>query len=141
MEVFSENRKSHLTVEVTEGEFVYYPSLNLFVTISDEGFCEARGHAWVTIGNCTDFVAASRSCEQTRRGRAVLSGTSPGEFEIAIESCDSVGHFRLQYKLTHGVYSWGAYHEKTVSGVFDLDSGCFAQTVAGFAELLPADPH
>jgi len=141
MELFSENRASHLTIEVTEGEFVRYPSLSLFVTISDEGFCEARGYTWITIENCTAFVTALHRCEQTRRGRAALSGMSLGEFEIVIESCDSVGHFRLQYQLAQAAYNRGAYQERTVSGVFDLDSGFFAEIVASFAELLPDAEH
>lgn len=141
MELFSESKASHLTVEVADGEFVYYPSLNLFVTVSDEGFCEARSYAWVTVKEYTDFVMALHQCEQTRRGRAILSSMSPGEFEIVIESCDSLGHFHLQYKLAKTFYSWVAYHEKIVSGGFDLDSGFFAQIVGSFAELLPVDQH
>ena len=49
MELSSEGKGSRLTVEVTGGEFIEYPSLNLLVTVSDEGFCEARSYAWMTL--------------------------------------------------------------------------------------------
>lgn len=114
MELFSEGRASRLTVEVADGEFIHYPSLNLFVTVSDEGFCEARSYVWVTVPDYTDFVMALRQCEQTRRGRAVLSGMSPDEFELVIESSDSLGHFRLRYKLKRISSSWGTWQEKMV---------------------------
>lgn len=45
MELSSAGKGSRLTVEVTGGEFIEYPSLNLLVTVSDEGFCEARSYA------------------------------------------------------------------------------------------------
>lgn len=48
MELFSDSKASHLTVEVADGEFIYYPSLELFVSVPDEGFCEARRYASVS---------------------------------------------------------------------------------------------
>ena len=138
MKLFSEGKASRLTVEVADGEFVYYPSLNLFVTVSDEGFCEARSYVWVTIKDYADFVTALRECEQTRRGCAVLSGMSPGEFEIGIESSDSLGHFYLRYRLVRTSYGWGTERDKMVTGGFELISD-FAQIAADFAELLPAE--
>ena len=137
MELFSESKASRLTVEVADGEFVEYPSLNLFVAVLDEGFCEARSYAWVTIRDYTDFVAALRQCEQTRRGRAVLSSMSPQELELVVESSDSLGHFHLQYKLVRISSGWGVWQEKIVSGGFELSSEFFAQFVADFASLLP----
>ncbi len=139
MEVFSDGKASRLTVEVADGEFIEYPSLNLFVTVSDEGFCEARSYTWVTVQDYTDFVMALRQCEQTRRGRTVLFGMSPHELELVIESSDSLGHFRLRYKLERISSSWGTGQEKMVSGGFELSSEFIAQIAADFAELLPAE--
>ena len=137
MELFFEGRASRLTVEVADSELIMYPSLNLFVTVSDEGFCEARSYVWVTVPDYTDFVMALRQCEQTQRGRAVLSGMSPNEFELVIESSDSLGHFRLRYKLERISSSWGTWQEKMVSGGFELSSEFIAKIATDFAELLP----
>lgn len=139
MELFSEGKASRLTVEVTDGEFIHHPSLNLFVTISDDSFCEAHSCAWVTVQDYTDFVMSLRQCEQTRRGRAVLSSMSPGELELVIESSDSLGHFYLRYRLVRISWGMGTDHDKMVIGGFELSSEFFARIVADFAELLPAE--
>ena len=139
MELFSEGRASRLTVEAADGEFIYYPSLHLFVAVSDEGFCEARRYVWVTVQDYTDFVMALRQCEQTRRGRAVVSGMSPDELELVIESSDSLGHFYLRYRLGRLASGRGTDHDKMVIGGFELISDFFAQIVGDFAELLPAE--
>ena len=139
MELFSDSKASHLTVEVADGEFIEYPSLNLFVAVSDEGFCEARSYTWVTVKDYTNFITALRECEQTRRGRAVLSSMSPHELELVIENSDNLGHFYLQYRLEWTSSHWGTYREKMVIGGFDISSEFFAQIVADFAELLPAE--
>ncbi len=137
MEVASEGKDARLTVEVTEGEFIEYPSLNLLVTVSDEGFCEARSYAWVTLKDYKDFVAALRQCEQTRRGHATLSGMSPSELELVVESSDKMGHFCLRYRLGKTSFTSRTVQAKAVMGGFDLDVELFDQTVSGFADLLP----
>lgn len=138
MQVLSERKDSCLTVEVSEGEFIEYPSLNLFVTVSDAGFCEVRNFVWVTLSDYKDFVAALRQCEQTRRGHATLSGMSPNELELVVESSDSLGHFHLRYRLGRTSFTSGLVQEKVVTGGFYLDVELFAQTVSDFAGLLPA---
>ena len=137
MQVSSEGGDSHLTVEVIGAEFLEYPSLNLSVAVSNEGFCEARGGDWVGLSEYEAFVVSLRECERTRRGRAVLTGMSPDDLEIIIESNDRLGHFQLNYRLGKMSYYSRSARLLTVAGGFDLDAGFFSQIVADFAELLP----
>jgi len=91
----------------------------------------------VTLKDYKDFVAALRQCEQSRRGHAILSGMSPSELELVVESSDNVGHFHLRYRLGRTSLASRTVQAKAVTGGFDLDVEFFAQIVSGFAGLLP----
>ena len=137
IEVWSERRDSHLTIKAIESDFVEYPSLDLSVAVTNEDFCEARGGGLVGLNEYEAFVVALRQCERTRRGRATLSGMSPDELEVIVESTDSLGHFQLNYRLGRTSYNSRMIRFVTAIGGFDLDAEFSPQTVADFADLLP----
>jgi hypothetical protein len=137
MEIVSECRASRLTIEVVGSELVHNPTLNLSVTVVDEGFCGAYDGIWVGMDEYESFVAALRDCEQTRLGKAALDSFSPGELILVIENDDGWGHFRLRYTLGKMSYKSRVPLTKAVTGGFDLDSERLAQHVSDFQSLRP----
>ena len=134
MKVFSEDKASHIIVEVKDSELLYYPSVNLYVEIADGGFFGAHD-VWVSLIDLMAFVTQLRQCEQTRQGKAILS--SLDELEMVIEKSDGWGHFWLQYRLRRTSFTRRHTVAHSLVGAFDLDASLFAQTVSEFADLLP----
>jgi len=134
MEIFSENLASRLVIEVLTVE-ARDPSLRLSVSTNDEGFSGAYNGVWISLDDYEKFSADLRLCEETRRGKATLSSMSPDEFEVTIEQCDGWGHFLLRYTLSRFSYVRQGSLNKSVSGGFDLDSGCLADIVSELARL------
>ena len=137
-EVFSQGKDARFRMEVIEGEFVCYPSLNLAVTVAHTGFCKAHGSAWVGLDDYQAFADALRQCEQARQGRATLTGMSPDELEIVVQNSDSLGHFELGYKLGRSSpRNLRAVWPQMVTGSFELDVCFLPQIVSEFSDLMP----
>ncbi len=133
VKLFSEGKRSSLTLEVIELDLIIYPSLNFSVTLVDEGFCEAHNMAWVGLDGFKAFVNAMQQCEKTRRGKAELHGISDDELDLVIENSDTLGHFDVKYRMSK--FGWERY-DRVIVGGFDLDASFLQQMVSDLAYLL-----
>jgi hypothetical protein len=104
----------------------YYPSFQLDVDISDDGF-RGSGTFWVTIPEWQAFLSGLAECERIRNGEVTLGDMGEWDSYLALKSANSRGHFVVQYRLTH--------RETSLRGTFPLDMEFFGQMVSGFQRL------
>jgi hypothetical protein len=135
VKLFSGDKASVLTLDVNPPDLSSYPSYNLTVEVEDGAF---RGAVvtWVALDDLMAFVRQLEQCERTRRGTASLVSLSIDEFELRIESSDSLGHFVARYRLTCLSFLRDGQMAQTLSGGFNLDSGLFANLVREFAAFV-----
>ena len=134
MELLSDDKTSTISFQVLGFEVEHYPSANLLVKVTDDGF-SGSALVWVGADEWDAFVEQLRRCEQNRCGSASLASMDPGEFTLRIEKGDSLGHLVARFQLTQRHLTRAGNVARTLTGGFDLDSEFFAQTVQEFTRF------
>ena len=132
VQITSEDRKSILRLGLVERALTHHPSVELVIEVKDD---EWSGFtiAWFSEVDISAFNTALKSCEGMRQGTAKLVAMSPENVELAIESVDSIGHFRLSYRLTQHRSLRNGFAIQALAGAFDLDSEFINQLVDSIA--------
>jgi len=140
VKLLSDDKASYLTLDADRTDLNCYPSYNLTVEVADGDF---RGAVvtWVSLDDMEAFVHQLDDCERTWRGAASLVSISIDEFELHIESSNSLGHFVARYRLTCRSFQREGQMAQTLSGGFNLDSELFANLVRDFAAFVSSLPH
>jgi hypothetical protein len=92
MELRSEDQQIAVRLTVVETETERYPSVALAVQLLGRHISADGVTVWIDEAGIGTFIGQLRELDRTRRGKAVLSGMSPGAFELALEAVGSRGH-------------------------------------------------
>ena len=139
MRILSANKVDSITLDLDQVGGSIYPDFNLTVEVEDGTF-KGVIVTWVAPDDLNGFVRQLEQCERTRRGAATLMGTGEDDFELRVESTDSLGHFAVRYRLTTNNYVLEGGTPRTLYGGFNLDSELFANLVRDFAAFVSSLP-
>lgn len=139
MVLSSVDRSSGIAFHVNEHE---HSDLNVSVEVKD-GWFQGTITTWIKQADLEAFIDQLVMCEEIRQGSATLVSMSPDDLELTLESSDSIGHFRVRYKITGYSFVGEDSLPRVLMGGFSLDSEYFAQIVADFRQLAnsPGSPH
>jgi hypothetical protein len=137
MEIVSKAGDSRLSIEVVVSGFVHPQTLNLSVTVADEGFLGASEGIWVGTDEYRAFIAALHQGKETGWGSAALASISPGKLGLRIVNAGGLMLFQLHYRVCRTSYKYAAPDHTAIMGGFDLDPERWAQHVSDFESLLP----
>ena len=135
MKIVSEDRKSFIEIAFIEAEKERMPSINVTVTIQNEGFAGDLNSTWIKIDELNNFLSCMDEIDIKRSGIAHLCSMSPCEFLLDFETFDKSGHIKVVYSITKYI-SYPYFRELSLNGVFDIDSSEFSDIVKSFRKLI-----
>ena len=135
MTIFSQDKKSKISLEFLESETERYPSVCLEISVQDRGFSGYNKDVWFELAALKDFIIDLKKLEQTRIGSVSITSMSPDEFYLKIETYDLSGHMVLKYNISKCHYI-PQLNIQTLSGGFEIDVSLLNSIIANFENLI-----
>jgi hypothetical protein len=137
LEIYSIEQNARLRIDCLGVDMGQLPSVSLHIEIANPGFQGTQPRAWVAASTLEQFVGQLEQLDRSRKGEATLQATSPGEFELAIRSIDSLGHLMVEAEV--GRYSLVGNRPTRVMDIarvsFELDPSLLGETLESFRRL------
>src|ERR1041385_150373 len=95
--VISNEIKSR-TIELVKIESVkeHYPSHKIEVKLQTENLkAHFDNYIWISNKDVETFILQLDNLDKTRKGKAILTSMSPGEFELSFKAVDALGHIAV----------------------------------------------
>ncbi|MCY6485421.1 hypothetical protein OW763_13880 [Clostridium aestuarii] len=135
MKIFSEDRLAFIEIIFVESYMEKLPSINVSITVQNDGFTGVLESVWITIDDLKHFISCMDVIDVKRRGKANLTSMSPNEFILDFQTYDKCGHIKVNYTLTKD-FSFPYFREVSLQGGFDIDSSEFLSIIKEFKKLL-----
>lgn len=136
MKIESIDRNSFIDIQYVESEMIRDPSVVFSVVIQDKGFSGQNPNVWIRVSCLQQFIEELNEIENKRKGAARITGLSPNEFSLSIESINSRGYFMAAYQLERTLYLENTYQKMYVGGRFDYNISDTNEVVKFFSKLI-----
>lgn len=74
----------------------HFPSHKIEIKLATENLkSNFSNYTWISDADVETFISQLDNLDKTRKGKAILTSMSPGEFELSFKSIDNLGHITV----------------------------------------------
>ena len=141
MRIQSEDGQQFIQIEQQEVSLLYHPSISVRIEASAHGFSASMSQVWLSADDMHAFYAELVHLEQQRSGAASLTGMSPDEVTLALQTIDRAGHMNARLDLTKTTFPTHRYPQANqhISITFEIDVSLLPRWVRQFKQLIPTE--